>query len=185
MSNFTFDPSRKFLNPEKVLFSVGLGATQTFVDFGSGSGFYTLAAAQIVGDQGAVYSIDILESALEHTSAEARMKGYKNIKTAVCDLEQPHACEGIPGGSADVCLFANIVHQIENRDNLFTEAYRILKTGGKLVVIEWNDQPAPIGPRAVDRISEVEVNNLAKKATFKNGGQLSVDAYHFGLVFIK
>jgi ubiquinone/menaquinone biosynthesis C-methylase UbiE len=185
MSNFIFDPSRKFLDPERVLFLAGLASGQTVVDFGSGSGFYSLAAARIVGEQGMVYSIDILESALEHTSAEARMKGYKNIKTAVCDLEQPSACGHIPAGTADFTLFANIAHQIKDRNNLFIEAYRLLKTGGKLIIIEWNDQPSPIGPPAVDRITEPEINSLAKKAAFKNGGQINIDTYHYGLVFIK
>ncbi len=185
MNKRIFDPSRKFLDPEKVLFAAGLSSGQTFADLGSGSGFYSLAAAKIVGEQGTVYSVDILESALDHTAAEARLKGLRNIKTLMCDLEQAQACKQVSAGTVDMVLFANITHQIKNRANLFAEAYRILKTGGKLVVIEWNDQPSPIGPVAAERISESETTTLARKAALKSSGTLSVDPYHYGVIFIK
>jgi ubiquinone/menaquinone biosynthesis C-methylase UbiE len=185
MNKLNYDPTRKFLDPEKALFAAGLSAGQTFVDFGSGSGFYTLAAGKIVGEQGVVHSIDILESALDHISAEARLKNIRNIKPLVCDLEKKDACSSIPAGSADLVLFANITHQIKNRKGLFAEAYRLLKSGGKLLVIEWNDQPGPIGPVASDRISVIEIMDAAKQATFKHAGDIRVDHYHNGLTFIK
>jgi predicted methyltransferase len=185
MSNFVYDPTRKFLDPERVLFAAGLGPNQTFTDMGSGGGFYTLAAAKIVGEQGAVYSVDILEAVLDHIAAEARLKNVRNIKTMVCNLEESKACDQIPSGTSDMVLLANITHQIKNQGNLFAEAYRLLKTGGKLLVIEWNDQPGPIGPVASERISENDVNASAKKAAFKHAGNLSVDTYHYGLTFIK
>ena len=185
MNKFVFDPTRKFVDPERVLFAAGLGKGQNFADFGSGSGFYTMGAAKIVGEQGNVYSVDVLESALDHIVAEARLKGLKNIKTLQCDLEQSAACKLVPAGSVDMVLFANITHQIKNSNNLFGEAYRLLKTGGKLVIIEWNQQPSPIGPVAADRLSEAEVSSSAKKSGFKTAGNLTVDPYHYGLMFIK
>lgn len=185
MNKFVFDPTRKFLDPEQVLFAAGLGANQIFADFGSGSGFYTLAAAKIVGVQGIAYSIDILESTLDHIVAEARLKGLRNVSTLICDLEQTGSCSKIPSGSADMVLFANITHQISNKPNLFAEGYRLLKTGGKLLIIEWNEQPGPIGPPASERITESEAAGLARKSGFKTVGNLIVDPYHYGSIFIK
>ena len=184
-NNFVFDPSMKFTDPEKILFAAGLGAGQSLADFGSGSGFFSLAAAKIVGEQGAVYPVDILESALNNIAAEARMKNLRNIKTFRADLEQPEALTDIPVGSVDAVLFSNIAHQIKNRANLFAEAYRVVKTGGKLLIIDWNAQPSPIGPVAAERISEGEVQALAAKANFKPAGNLPVDIYHYGLMYIK
>ena len=180
-----FDPSRKFLDPERVLFSAGLGLGHNFADFGAGSGFYVIAASKIVGDNGVVYGIDILESALDHMSAEARLHNRRNIKTLMCNLEQRKSCEGIVEGSLDMVLMGNILHQVKDRASLFTEAYRLLKTGSKLVTIEWNDQPVSIGPVATSRVAEHEVVNVALKNGFKQAGKLNVDPYHYGLIFIK
>jgi predicted methyltransferase len=185
MNKFVFDPTRKFVDPERVLFAAGLSAGQTFADFGSGSGFYSLGASKIVGEQGVVYSIDVLESALDHVVAEARLKGLRNIKTMMCDLEQSAPCGQISTGTVDMVLFANITHQIKNRPNLFAEAFRLLKTGGKLVVIEWNQQPSPIGPPAAERVDEADIASIGKKAGFKTVGELTVDPYHYGSMFIK
>ena len=185
MNKFVFDPTRKFLNPEKVLFAAGLGRGQIFADLGSGSGFYSVAASKIVGPQGMVYSFDVLESALDHVTAEARLHGARNIRTQVCNLEDKAACTSLEPGSADMVLLGNVLHQVKKRDNLFVEAYRLLKTGGKLLILEWNDQPAAIGPVADQRIAESEVAKLANKATFKVAGNLNVDPYHYGLIFIK
>ncbi|MBX4187204.1 MAG: class I SAM-dependent methyltransferase [Candidatus Doudnabacteria bacterium] len=185
MNKLVFDPSRKFMDPEQILFAAGLTNGQNIVDFGSGSGFYSIAAAKIVGEQGSVYSIDILESALDHTGAEARLKNLRNIKTLMADLEKPASCSQIPTGTADVALFANIAHQITNQSNLFAEAFRVLKTGGKLVIVEWNQQPSPIGPGTTERLTPAEAGQLAKKSGFKSAGEIAVGPYHYGLIFIK
>ena len=185
MNSFMVDPSAKFLDPERLLFAAGLSAGQTMVDLGAGSGFYSLAAAKIVGEQGVVYSADVMESALDHVMAEARLKSLRNIKTVLANLEEAGCCRTISAGSADMVLLANIVHQVKNSANLFTEAYRLLKTGGKLVIIEWNDQRGPLGPAFEDRINVAHVNKLAQKSTFKPLGNLNTDPYHYGLIFIK
>src|SRR3989344_1578966 len=178
----TFDPTHKFLNPEKILFAGGLSAGQTVADLGAGSGFYTQAAAKIVGDQGAVYAADVLESALDHIAADARLKGYRNINFLRCDLESRHACDTVPAGSIDMVILANIVHQLKNQPDLFTQAYRMLKTDGKVVAIEWNDQPSPIGPIAQQRLSPETMARFAQTANLKPAGELSCDPYHYGLI---
>ena len=185
MNNFVFDPSIKFLDPERVLFAVGLAAGQTVADLGAGSGFYVLAAGKIIGDQGVVYAVDILGSALDHIAAESRLKSLRNVKTIRADLEQASACTAIPTGSVDLVILANIIHQIKNQTALVAESYRILKTGGKIFVIEWNDQPGPIGPPVTERIRPEQVKKLLATAALKESGAVTADIYHYGLMFIK
>lgn len=185
MNNFLFDPSAKFNDPEKILFAAGLSAGQTFADYGAGSGFYTFAAGKIVGEQGAVFAVDILQTALDHIAAEGRMKGLRNIKTVHADLEDQEALKAIPIGTMDMVLFSNITHQIKNKTVLFAEAYRSLKTGGKLLVIDWNETPSPIGPPFSSRLSALEVGKLAQQSHMKAAGELPADIYHYGLMYIK
>lgn len=185
MNNFVFNPAAKFLDPEKILFAAGLSEGQIVADLGSGSGFYALAAGKIVGDNGLVYAVDVLDTALDHISAEGRLKGVRNLKTMRTDLELLNSCRLIPTGSVDMVILANITHQIKNQNVLFTEAYRMLKTGGELVVIEWNDQPGPIGPRAAERIQPANLRKLTKQITLKEAGTLETDSYHYGLMFVK
>ena len=185
MSEILFNPQIKFLSPDKVLFATGLAAGQTVVDLGAGSGFYAIAAAKIVGETGNVFVADILESALEHVSAEARLKFLRNIKTFRCDLEKPQSCLNVTEGSVDLIIMANILHQIGNKNNLMSEAYRLLKSGGKLLLIDWNHKPSTIGPVVDSRIDEDATRQLALKFNFKFNRGVDTDNYHYGLVFVK
>jgi ubiquinone/menaquinone biosynthesis C-methylase UbiE len=184
MNNLLFEPSMKFNDPEKILFAAGLSAGQVFADFGAGSGFYSLAAGKIVGEQGVVYPLDILQTALDHIAAEGRLKGLRNLRTMRADLEQASP-SAVPLGSVDMVLFSNITHQIKNKSALFKEAYRVLRTGGKLLIIDWNESPSPIGPPAAARMSQNEVEKQAGASNFKSAGSVPVDNYHYGLMFIK
>jgi ubiquinone/menaquinone biosynthesis C-methylase UbiE len=185
MNKFTVDPNTKFLDPEKVLFAAGLNSGQVLADLGAGGGFYSFAASKIVGDTGSIYAVDVLEPTLDHVASEARVKGLRNIKTIRADLENPDGLSEIPTGSVDMVLFANILHQIKDKKSLLAIAYRLLKTHGRLVVIEWNDQPSPIGPTPEDRIPSSEVSKLISSSNLKQAGMLATDAYHYGLIFIK
>jgi ubiquinone/menaquinone biosynthesis C-methylase UbiE len=180
-----FKVSQRFLDPEKVLFRAGLSGGQTLADLGSGSGHYALAGASIVGTAGKVVAVDVLESSLAHVSAEARLRMFKNIKTIQADLEQPVGVRQVADGSCDMVVFGNLFHQIKNRGQLLKESYRMLKTQGRLVVVDWNDAPGPIGPKHEDRVMEKEVTKLVEAAGFKPHGHIDTDNYHYGLIFIK
>ena len=184
MNKFLFEPA-KFMDPQRTLFAAGLTSGQHLADLGAGSGFYAIAAGKMVGATGLVYAVDVLETALDHVAAEARLYGLHNVKTLRCDLEAVNSCLAVPAGTLDYVLLANIAHQLKNQNGVFTEAYRLLKTGGKMIVLEWNDQPSPIGPIAAQRLTPDLIGKLATKAALKEAGTLPTDNYHYGLMFIK
>jgi ubiquinone/menaquinone biosynthesis C-methylase UbiE len=173
----------KFINPKAVLFQAGLKAGQSVADLGTGSGFYSLAAAEIVGNNGHVHSADVKDSALEHLSVEARVKGLKTIKTYRCDLDEEKLACRVPEGECDMVVLANILHEVKHPKNLIKHAYAMLKSGGRLVVVDWNSQPGPIGPHAEKRVSESDAKKLLESCSFKHIKNLETDEYHYGLVF--
>lgn len=174
---------KKFLNPEAVLFQAGLKSGQVVADLGAGSGFYALASASIVGSQGEVHVVDVKESALDHVSVEARMRHYKNIKTYVCDLDKTDLHARLPEGQCDVAVLANILHEVQHPKNLLKHAYKLLKSGGKLVIIDWNSNHGPIGPSADKRVNEQEIKKTVESSSFRFIKQLDADEYHFAMVF--
>lgn len=184
-NGFVFQPGTRFLDPDKILFQTGLASGQIVADLGAGSGFFAIASSKIVGSNGQVFVADIMEHALNNVAAEARMQSLRNIRTIHCDLEATDACTQVPTGAVDLVIFANVLHQIKNKQKLLTDAYRLLKTGGKILVVEWNTSPSPIGPMASDRVAESTINDLATKANLKPAGVIKTDPYHYGLIFIK
>ena len=72
----------KFINPQNVVSQMGLKTGQTVADLGSGSGFFSLAAARMVGNTGKVYAVDVQKSKLMATFSSATQQGLSPITFA-------------------------------------------------------------------------------------------------------
>jgi precorrin-6B methylase 2 len=64
----------------EVLQQIGIRRGHTVLDFGCGSGMYTILVAKIVGEQGRVYALDKDKEALDELMQEAESAALKNIK---------------------------------------------------------------------------------------------------------
>jgi len=188
--------TRSFLNPEALLKSVPLEPDMTVVDLGCGNGHYTAAAALLVGKKGQVHAFDILDESLSQTATLARMIGVQNVSTRQCNLEKFGSCD-LEAQSADVAVMSSILHQLENKENAIREAYRLLKTGGRLLVVEWN-KDAILGPSVSERISPEEIRGLLERNGFRPArpqrlsasdggrvGELPAGSFHYALLYTK
>ncbi len=173
----------KFINPANVVAMTGLSNGQTVVDLGCGGGFYTLPAAQMVGGSGTVYAIDIQESKLAFTQSIAHQLGYKNINTIQANLEQQ--VTEVEDGSCDLAITASILHEIPHRDPVFDNAYRMLATGGKLLVVEWKKGFTVFGPGQHKRIAQEDMEQEVVKHGFRKLEEIHADQFHYALLFIK
>jgi ubiquinone/menaquinone biosynthesis C-methylase UbiE len=142
------------LRPRELLRDVAkIGYGNTCVDFGSGTGIFALPMAELVGDKGEVYAIDNSLEMLAHIRAK---NPPNNLKLLHSDVEHT----GLDSRIADVCLLAFVLHEVKEPDNLIAEAFRLLKSDGRLVAVEWKaefDSPGP--PRRI-RISQEQIKRL-------------------------
>ena len=74
-----------FSPPENTLKEVGIKPGDSVLDYGCGPGSYTIAAAQMVGDSGKVYALDIHPFAVRQVQKKAAKKGLNNIETILSD----------------------------------------------------------------------------------------------------
>ena len=172
-----------FVNPTNIIAYAGLESGQIVADLGCGGGYYSVAASKAVGDSGTVYAVDVMEDKLSAAQSNAKHLGCKNITVIKADLEKPLL--DIAEGSCDMVVLASILHQIGSRDMLLKNAYRILKTGGKLLAVEWKKEATPIGPPLEQRISQAELESALQSAGFRKAKDIPADSYHFACLFIK
>lgn len=173
-----------FMDPVKIISSLGIDRDNMVADFGSGAGYFAIPMAKAVLPRGKVYAIDILPSALDVLGKKAQFENVSNIILMQADLEKEHSTT-IADSSVDIALTANILFQMKNRANLFREAKRILKPNGKLVVIEWAPGKSIIGPADAERIDPDQVKVAAMIGGLKEIKQWLPDAYHYGFIFVK
>ena len=172
-----------FLNPEKVIKDFNIKKGMEIADFGCGAGYFTIPIAESVGKNGKVYAFDVLRTALESVRSKARVNGLENIELIRTNLELPNG-SGLNNSSVDIVLMANILFQSPKKSAILKEAGRILKKGGRLIVIDWkNDQP--MGPPKKFIVSKDLVKNLAEKKGLKFDREIPAGNRHWGIIFIK
>jgi len=121
---------------EKVLKDIGIEEGQVILDFGCGSGSYSIPAAKIVGQKGKIYALDKDEDALNDLTHKAAPFTLKNIERTKTSGELRLA---LADESCDVILLFDVFHEhyfprIGERRRLLQELYRILKPDGLLAV---------------------------------------------------
>jgi ubiquinone/menaquinone biosynthesis C-methylase UbiE len=149
-----------------------------------GAGYFTLASARIVGDQGQVYAVDILKTVLSSITSKARMQKLYNIKTVWSNLEVFGATE-IPSASLDYAYLVNILFQSHKHEEIMREAHRLLKPQGSLMIIDWNKGSMVLGPSEDDKIDIERIRTYARLIGLQEVKTFSAGQYHFGVIFMK
>lgn len=123
-----------YITPEEVLERLNLKSDIVAADFGSGSGFFTLPLAEKL-TQGLVYAIDIQKPVLSVLKSTALFKKINNIQFIHSDLEKPCGSK-IQDSFLDLVLLINVLFQAKNKSAIIKEAKRVLKGGGRVLVID-------------------------------------------------
>lgn len=111
-----------FMPPKQMLAEVELKPGQHVLDFGCGPGTFSIMAADRVGPLGVVYALDIHPLAVKITADKAHTKKFINVKTILTDC-----ATALADHSIDRIIFFDVCHEIDNRDEVLKELYRVLK----------------------------------------------------------
>lgn len=154
------------------------------VDFGSGIGAYALPAANLVAPNGKVYAVEIQKDLLETIKKDALAKGLDNLEYIWGDIEQAGGV-GLADGLADVVIISNVLFQAKSMYTLALEAKRILKSGGRVMVIDWSESFGGLGPLPSDVVPAEEVKNTFGSAGLVFDSDFPAGDHHYGLIFAK
>jgi len=171
-----------FLNPDEHREEFGLREGDTVADLGAGSGAYAFLAAEAVGETGKVYAIDVQRDFLPNIKNSALSRGLKNVEVMWGDFEVPGG-SGLRDGIADAVILANTLFQLDDKEGAVKEAKRILKQGGKLIVIDWEDSFGNMGPSKSAVVKKSEAVELFRSAGFIFAKDIPAGEYHYGLLF--
>ena len=172
-----------FLDPEEIIKQLNIKKGIKIADFGCGAGYFTIPLAKLVGNEGRVYALDVLEQALESVRSRAKLEGLFNIETRRCNLEILNN-SGLENDSVDLVLLANILFQSENKIDIIKEAKRVLKKGGEMIIIDWKPNQ-PMGPPENLVVSLDFIKKTIKDLEFDFKKEFPVDKYHWGMIFTK
>jgi ubiquinone/menaquinone biosynthesis C-methylase UbiE len=134
MSNFAFNGMslffkvRDFISPRRqVLEEAGLRPGDRVLDYGCGPGAYVTDAAEMVGESGKLYTLDVHPLAIERVQSIAAKNSLTNVETIRSDCRT-----GLPDRSLDIVLMYDIFHMLDNPQAVLAEMHRVLKPNGTL-----------------------------------------------------
>ncbi len=171
----------QIIDINEILDQLKLSPNMSGADFGTGPGHWAIELARRLMN-GLVYAIDIQESYLSALKGRAEQNYLSNLRLLRRDLTEPKG-SGLPEASLHVVVLANVLFQIEDKKALLTEAYRVLRPRGQLLVVDWRQDTAVMKHQRAALLEEIET--LADQVGFQLTEQLETDEYHFGLIFKK
>jgi ubiquinone/menaquinone biosynthesis C-methylase UbiE len=135
----------RFFGPVNILKGADIQPGQIVLEVGCGTGYFTLPAARLIGEQGCLVAMDVLSESVELVSKKVQKAGLKNVRMVKGDALDT----GLDAESFNVVLlFGVIPAPMLPLNRLLPEMHRLLKANGSLAV--WPPIPGWL-PQAIHR----------------------------------
>jgi SAM-dependent methyltransferase len=175
------NPDRKKIHdPEVIWNTLELKDAEVLVDIGAGTGFFAMPFADKIPD-GVVYACDTSEVMLDWMKDNLPKKYdgriiLRKTEESVIELDDQ---------IADLVYMMLLHHELNNPQSLLQEAKRLLKPGGKILIMDWAKKETPMGPPMEIRVDADTIEEHMKEAGFNDIKQHDVLPFNSFLVGAK
>ena len=164
-------------NPDEILGAVDLQLNWVAADLGCGSGYFTVPLSFKVRK---VYAIDVQKEMLSFLEDKIKRLKVKNIELLLSDSDEiPLEDECV-----DFLMSVNTLHEFGDRKGMICEMKRVMKRGGRLLVVDFKKEETGFGPPVGIRVLKERAITLFDGKGFALSKSHNMP-YHYLLVFIK
>ena len=139
--------------PSKAIAALGIAPGAVVADVGAGSGYYTVRLAQVVGPGGRVVATDLQPGMLDLIRAKVERQGLTNVTLVQGRSDDPN----LPAARFDLILLVDVYHELASPQVFVRKLRAALKSGGRLVLIEFRLEDPRVPIREVHKMSVSQV----------------------------
>lgn len=175
------DPARDaWQKPDEVVAALELAAGEAVADIGAGTGYFEKRLSTAVGPSGAVFAVEVEPNLVAHLRERAEREGTTNVVPVLASTDEPR----LAPRSVDAVLFADAYHHVDGRRGYLERLKRALRSGARVVVIEWKAGKQPVGPKEEDhKLARDQVVREMTQAGFTLVAEPAVLPHQYVLVF--
>jgi len=145
--------------PHEVIRALALKPDAIVADIGAGTGYFSVRLAHMT-PKGRVYGVDTEPDMVKYLAERAKKAGLKNVIAIAAKPGDPRLPE-----KADLVIFVDVYHHVEDRERYFRQLQGSLKPGGRVAVIDFR-MDSPVGPPKSARIEPNRVKDEMKRAGY-------------------
>jgi arsenite methyltransferase len=149
------DPARDaWQKPDEVIKIMDLKQGDVVADLGAGTGYFTRRIAAAVGPEGKAFGLEVEPAMVEYMKKDAEKLRLTNYIAKLVKYDDPL----LEPRSVDVVFICDTYHHIEDRVNYLKRLSKGLKTGGRVVIVDFYKKELPVGPQDLEhKLSEETV----------------------------
>lgn len=126
--------------PDEVVAALELTGSETVMDIGAGSGYFTFRLAQVLL-LGKIIAADTEPEMVRHLHHRTMTDGLRNVEATLIEPDDPE----VPG-EVDVVFICDVLHHVPDRALWLRRVVTRMQTGARLVLIEFKEGDLPEGP---------------------------------------
>ncbi|HAZ28842.1 MAG TPA: hypothetical protein DCY48_03665 [Candidatus Magasanikbacteria bacterium] len=175
----------RLVDPHLIFEKIHLHPGMHAADFGCGrTGHIVFPLSKIIGDDGIIYAVDILQDVILDIQKTAATHHLHNIHTLWADIEKKGSVS-IPEHSLDVVFLVNIVWTMSNMFAPLDEAVRLLRDKARIVIVDWKKPGPGFGPSLQQVVDFATVGQWAKRHGLVIQEQFDSGPYHHGIILFQ
>jgi ubiquinone/menaquinone biosynthesis C-methylase UbiE len=126
----------KWQKPDEVIAALGIEPGDHVADIGAGGGYFTFRLADAVGETGRIYAVDVDDDMIAYLRERAADEGYTEVEVIRGEYGDPL----LPDGRIDFAFSCDTYHHLEGRTQYFSGLRADLAPGGRVAILELNDE---------------------------------------------
>ncbi|MBD3300067.1 MAG: methyltransferase domain-containing protein [Candidatus Moranbacteria bacterium] len=175
-----------FLDPKSIIRQLDIKKDEVIAFLGSGSGYFAIEIAKLIGREGYIYAIDILKNKIDSFESLSRTNQIFNYSTHQINIENQTKLEAIfKNRKPDKIFLVSVLSENKQKAPVIKNSTAVLKPGGKIIIIEWKNKNLKIVPPKNMLVDKEKLKSYLKWLNLKFKKELDAGRYHWGFVFTK